>query len=287
MKTSSIDRTLKRNQWAGRILTGFAALALAGSATTKIAGVPKVVEGLIHAGIPPAMVVPIAILELTCLTLYLIPSTAALGAVLLTGYLGAATLTHIIGGENIVPPLAVGAVVWGAAWFRIPAVRALVRAESAPASGPALRVDSAPASRFSRFAPVINRLALVAATLVFTMIGLRYITDPVRASADTGVALSSALAATTTRVGFGAFPLGLAIFSFTCLFSSRRMAAGVRMVAIVIATAIAVRLMSIATDGMVAASTRLFIPEAAMLLLAIAGLSLEAARRKPAREEAA
>jgi hypothetical protein len=109
----------KRETLAGRVLTGIVTLILLGSGAAKIAGVPKMVDGLTHAGIPQAAIVPIAILELSCLALYLIPRTAALGTLLLTGYFGGATVTHIIGAENFVPPLIVGLVVWGGAYFRI------------------------------------------------------------------------------------------------------------------------------------------------------------------------
>jgi len=132
----------------------------------------------------------------------------------------------------------------------------------------------------SRFAPWINRWALSASTLVFTMIALRYIVDPVRASAATGVTLAPGLATTVTRIGFGAFPLAVAIFTFSCLFSKRRQAAGVELVAIVMFTAIVVRLISVAMAGATAQSTRLFIPETAILLLSLTGMVLERSRRK-------
>lgn len=61
---------------------------LAGSATAKIGHVPRVWEGLIDAGIPGQAIAPIALLELSCLALFLIPRTSVLGAFLLTGYLG-------------------------------------------------------------------------------------------------------------------------------------------------------------------------------------------------------
>jgi hypothetical protein len=121
---------------------------------------------------------------------------------------------------------------------------------------------------------------LAAATLIFTMIGLRYIADPVRASAATGVTLNSGLATTVTRVGFGAFPLAFAIFSFACLLSTRRLLVGVSLVATVVSTAIAVRLFSLAADGAVPESTRLFVPETVILALALTGLLLEVSRRK-------
>jgi uncharacterized protein DUF4345 len=133
---------------------------------------------------------------------------------------------------------------------------------------------------FSRFAPWINRLVLAGATFVFAMIGLRYVSDPVHAAAETGVSLGSALALTTTRVGSGAFPLGFAIFTFACLVSTRRLLTGVSLVAIVITTAIVVRLIGLAVDGPDPASNRLFIPEAIMLLLAATGIVLERARRR-------
>ena len=133
---------------------------------------------------------------------------------------------------------------------------------------------------FSRFAPGINRLVLAAATLIFTTISLRYIADPVRASAAAGVTLGSGLAATTTRIGFGAFPLAFAIFSFGCLLSTRRLLAGVRLIVTVVTTAIVVRLFSIAADGMVPESLRLFIPETLILVLSVIGLLLESARPK-------
>jgi hypothetical protein len=127
----------------------------------------------------------------------------------------------------------------------------------------------------TRFAPWIHRIVLAAATLVFTGIGMRYIADPVQAAAATGATLNTALAATTTRIGFGAFPIGIAIFTFTSLLSSRRLVAGVRLVAILVTSAIVVRLIGIIADGAVPASSRLFVPEGVILALALTGLILQ------------
>ncbi|HYL77397.1 MAG TPA: DoxX family protein [Bryobacteraceae bacterium] len=118
--------TSKRDIWAGRILTGIVTFALLGSGIAKIAGVPKMVDGLTHAGIPAASILAIAALELSCLILYLIPRTTVLGTLLLTGYFGGATVTHLIGGESLVPPLVVGLVVWGGAYFRVPELHGLL-----------------------------------------------------------------------------------------------------------------------------------------------------------------
>lgn len=137
--------------------------------------------------------------------------------------------------------------------------------------------------KYSRFALSINRLVLAAATLIFTAIGFRYIADPVGASAATGAALNTALAITTTRIGFGAFPLSFALFSFYCLLSKQRLRTGVSLVATVLTTAIVVRLISTAADGAAPQSVRLFIPEAAILALSIGGLALSGSKSTPVK----
>src|SRR5260370_11955608 len=130
--------------------------------------------------------------------------------------------------------------------------------------------------RLTRFAPWISRTVLAGATLIFSMIGLRYITDPFHYSAETGISLGSALASTTTRVGSGAIPLGLAIFTLVCLISTRWLFAGVGLVFMVITTAIIVRVLGLVIDCPAPESTRLFIPEGVMVVLTAAAIILDA-----------
>ena len=127
-----------------------------------------------------------------------------------------------------------------------------------------------------RLGPWVSRIVLAGATFVFAMIELRYIADPVHAVEATG----SAFAVAAVRVGGGAFPLGCAIFTFSCLLSARRLLMGVSLVATVVGTAMLVRIFAVFTDGVAAARTRLFIPEAVMVVLALAGIVLESLRRK-------
>src|SRR5262245_8281781 len=96
-------------------------------------GVPQMVDGLTHAGVPRGAIVPIAVLELSCLGLYLFPRSAVLGALLLTGYFGGATVTHIIGRENFIPPLIVGLWIWGGVYFRVSELRDLLPLRKSPA----------------------------------------------------------------------------------------------------------------------------------------------------------
>ncbi len=128
----------KLKLWASRIFTGIITVALSATASIKIAHVPTMVEGLTRAGIPESAVVPIAILELACLMLYLIPRTMVLGAVLLTGYFGGAMVVHIIGGKSVLPLIMLGVWTWGGIYFRVPGLQGLLpwRRENAVAQSP-------------------------------------------------------------------------------------------------------------------------------------------------------
>jgi hypothetical protein len=108
---------------SGQALSGLTAAIVMVSAAGKMAGLPKVVEGLTHAGIPRQDLVPIAGLELTCLLLYLVPRSGVLGTLMLTGYFGGAIVTHIIGHESFLPPLVVGALACIGGYLRFPELR--------------------------------------------------------------------------------------------------------------------------------------------------------------------
>jgi DoxX-like family len=109
-----------------RIVTVLVILAFVPSAILKLIHHPTAVEGFTRMGIPPAAFVPIAIVELFCLALYLVPRTAVTGTVLLTGYLGGATVANIIGRMDFIHALVVGLLVWTGAWLRVPELRGLV-----------------------------------------------------------------------------------------------------------------------------------------------------------------
>ena len=54
------------------------------------------------------------------------PQTSALGAVLLTAYLGGAVAAHVRIGEPFAAPVVLGLLVWGGLFLRDPRVRALL-----------------------------------------------------------------------------------------------------------------------------------------------------------------
>ncbi len=134
--------------------------------------------------------------------------------------------------------------------------------------------------RLWRFTPWLNRLILSAATLIFTLIGVKYITDPVRAAASFKISLGSAAAITSMRVGFGAFPLGFAIIVASCLVSTSRQLRGLYFVATIIGVATAARVLGIMVDGAAPESVLLLRPEVALLALSVIGVVLESTRRR-------
>jgi uncharacterized membrane protein YphA (DoxX/SURF4 family) len=114
--------------WTGRILTILPALMLLMSGIMKIAKPPSVVQGFEHLGYPERLAMTLAILEIGCTLIYLIPQTTVLGAILLTGYLGGATATHLRIGEpvNCITTVLLGVVIWLGVFLRDPRLRALI-----------------------------------------------------------------------------------------------------------------------------------------------------------------
>jgi hypothetical protein len=114
----------------GYVLTGLAALFLTFDTAMKLLAVEQAVQSTTELGYPPSVVFTIGIIELICLTLYLIPATSVSGAILLVGYLGGAVATHVRVGNplasHVLFPLYVAAVVWGGLYLREPRLRALL-----------------------------------------------------------------------------------------------------------------------------------------------------------------
>jgi hypothetical protein len=124
----------RRALWAGRGLSGFAALFLAFDATIKLSGAPMVAEAHAQLGYPAGVAAPIGLVELVCLALYLVPRTAPLGAILWTGYLGGAIATHVRVGSPLAShtlfPIYVAALLWAGLWLRDRRVRGLLAPRS-------------------------------------------------------------------------------------------------------------------------------------------------------------
>jgi hypothetical protein len=116
----------KKALWIGWILTVLPCSMLFMSAAMKFIKPPSAVEGFAHLGFPEKLAFGLGVLELVCTILYLIPRTAVLGAILLTGYLGGAVCTHLRVGDPFIMPALIGVVIWGGIFLRDPRLRALI-----------------------------------------------------------------------------------------------------------------------------------------------------------------
>jgi len=118
----------KKTIWLGRILSAAPVLVMALSAVMKLSRNPAVVASWgTTFGYPEGTLLPIGVVELACAVLYVIPRTAVLGAILVTGYLGGATATHVrVGEAAFVAPVVFGILAWGGLFLRDPRLRALL-----------------------------------------------------------------------------------------------------------------------------------------------------------------
>jgi hypothetical protein len=89
---------------------------------------PSVVEGTLKMGYPESIIFGLGIVVLLCTILYLIPRTAVLGAILLTGYLGGAVATHvrILDLRSLPFPILFAVLLWGGLYCRDSRLRALI-----------------------------------------------------------------------------------------------------------------------------------------------------------------
>ena len=112
--------------WVGRVISVLAALMFVFSAFIKLAGLWDVGKEIARLGLRDSMLFPLGLLELSCAVIYLIPPAAVLGAVLLTGYLGGAILTHWRIADPIWGPLLLGGFVWLGLYLREDRLKALL-----------------------------------------------------------------------------------------------------------------------------------------------------------------
>jgi hypothetical protein len=117
--------------WSGRVLTGIVALFLALDSGIKLLQLDAVRQAMQPLGYPNYLgLVIIGIIEAICLVLYVVPRTAVLGAILLTGLLGGSAAAHLRVGDPLVTHVLfgvyVGILAWGGLYLRDATLRALI-----------------------------------------------------------------------------------------------------------------------------------------------------------------
>jgi len=112
--------------WAGWLLTVLPAAMLTLSGVMKFLRPPELIEGFAKLGWPLDLATPLGVIELASVALYLVPQTAVLGAILLTGYLGGAIATHVRIHDPWLGPFLFGVVLWLGLWLRDARLRPLL-----------------------------------------------------------------------------------------------------------------------------------------------------------------
>jgi hypothetical protein len=116
--------------WTGRILSAVVVLVLVADALVQLFAPETMHAEMELTGFPVSQAFPLGIIMLVCAILYAVPRTAALGAILVTGFLGGAICTHFRLGEIGSPPqlicLLLGVLTWGGLYLRDTRVRTLL-----------------------------------------------------------------------------------------------------------------------------------------------------------------
>lgn len=127
---TAVPRTSRVMLWSGRALTGLFTAFMVFDAGIKLVRLPIVAQTLEQLGYPGRLGFGIGLMEAAFLVLHLLPRTAVLGALLMTGVLGGAVASHL----RLSDPLFshtlfgvyLGVMMWGGLWLRDAGVRAIL-----------------------------------------------------------------------------------------------------------------------------------------------------------------
>lgn len=112
--------------WAGRIISTLVVLFLLFDGIIKLIKPDYVVGATVKLGYPESVIFGIGLVLLISTNLYIFPRTSILGAILLTGYLGGATATHVRVGDPFYFPVIFGVLVWVGLYLRDSRLRTLI-----------------------------------------------------------------------------------------------------------------------------------------------------------------
>lgn len=112
--------------WTGWVISAVLGAMLILSGVMKFVKPAGMEEGFSHLGWPLGLATALGIVEVGCTITYLIPRTAVLGAILLTGYMGGAIATHVRVGDSFLSQIAIGILLWLGVYLRESRLWALV-----------------------------------------------------------------------------------------------------------------------------------------------------------------
>jgi hypothetical protein len=115
--------------WIGRVLSILVSLFMLLDGVMKLFKPQFVVEATTKLGYPETVILPLGVILIASTVLYIVPPTAVLGAILLTGYLGGAVASHLRAGDDWFPvlfPAVFGVLIWLGLYLRDSRIRAIV-----------------------------------------------------------------------------------------------------------------------------------------------------------------
>jgi hypothetical protein len=108
--------------WTGVVMSVIPSLMLLMASVMSLSKSAQVLQGMAQYGYPENVITVIGAACLLSTVLYVIPRTAVLGAILLTGYLGGAVATHVRISNPILSHtlfgVYLGIALWGGLWLR-------------------------------------------------------------------------------------------------------------------------------------------------------------------------
>ncbi|NIJ52772.1 DoxX family protein [Dyadobacter arcticus] len=130
MEATFVNPTVKsrtnKTVLAGKIISAICILFLLFDSIMKVIKESHSIEGSAQLGWPVDQVQSIGIALLISTILYIIPRTAMLGAILITGYLGGAIAVMVRAGQPLYFALVFGILVWAGLYLRDEKIRALI-----------------------------------------------------------------------------------------------------------------------------------------------------------------
>jgi hypothetical protein len=145
---------------------------------------------------------------------------------------------------------------------------------------PPLSHDKKHMETISRMSSWLGRAVLLVATIIFTLISIRFFSDPVGAAASAHIITGTPTAVTMIRVGFGGFPLAIAIINVVCLVSAKRLLTGLYFLTIMIGVITFVRIWGAVADGATPETLKVLRPEIVLLALSMLSIALEYRTRR-------
>lgn len=121
------ETTGKAALWIGRILIWAPSLFILSGGINSLRHAQMVIDGLKKFGFSESILPFMGTVALLGGLLALIPATEVLGAGLLTAYLGAAAMTHVIAHQPMqwIVPVVFGVLVWLGLYLKEPRLRAI------------------------------------------------------------------------------------------------------------------------------------------------------------------